>query len=97
MPLRFRDKRTDRDHPVECFVSLNLLAHAQMLEIDVGSRCGGHGVCGGDRIKLSSQQAFSEPTEIERKHLSPLELSQGYRLACQCFPEQPDLDAELLF
>lgn len=68
--------------------NLNLLAHAQTIELEVGSRCGGHGKCGGDRILVrpDSQCALSEVTEAERKHLTVLEIAQGYRLACQCFP-----------
>ena len=79
--------------------NLNLLAHAQILEVDVGSRCGGHGLCGGDRVRPIPGQPscqFSPPTDAEREHLSPEELAQGWRLACQCFPEQSDLEIELL-
>lgn len=66
--------------------NLNLLAHAQTLELDVGSRCGGHGVCGGDRIRVLGAPPLSEITEAERRHLSEAELAAGLRLACQCFP-----------
>lgn len=78
------------NHPsVPCYRSLNLLAHAQMEELDIGSRCGGYGECGGDRIQvLQGLDSLSSVTEAERRHLSEEELSQGYRLACQCFPEQ---------
>ena len=67
--------------------NLNLLAHAQALELEVGSRCGGHGVCGGDRVRiLDPVPSLSEVTDAERRHLTEDELRRGYRLACQCFP-----------
>lgn len=72
--------------------NLNLLAHAQTLELEVGSRCGGHGKCGGDRVKIlsGSRASLSEITEIERGHLSRGDLEKGYRLACQCFPNDAE-------
>jgi len=74
---------------VSCYRSLNLLAHAQMEELEIGSRCGGHGVCGGDRVLIrEGRNNLSQVTEAERKHLSQEELEQGYRLACQSWPQQ---------
>ncbi|MBS1963672.1 MAG: 2Fe-2S iron-sulfur cluster binding domain-containing protein [Bdellovibrionales bacterium] len=66
--------------------NLNVLAHAQTLELEVGSRCGGHGICGGDRVRVLGEPPLSEITEAERRHLSKKELAAGIRLACQCFP-----------
>lgn len=66
---------------------LNLLAHAQMIELEIGSECGGHGHCGGDRVRLARGARVSAPSPEEREHLSAEELAQGWRLACQCFPE----------
>ncbi len=72
--------------------NLNLLAHAQTLELEVGSRCGGHGICGGDRIRvLDPAPPLSPITDAERRHLTKAELDAGYRLACQCFPNSADL------
>ena len=81
-----------KPHSVDfCERNLNLLAHAQAIELEVGSRCGGHGVCGGDRIRLpvglTQPERLSPITEKERQHLSSEQLAQGWRLACQCFPE----------
>ena len=73
-----------------CERNLNLLAHAQAIELDIGSLCGGHGVCGGDRVKVISTSQLSPVTEAEKKHLAPHEISEGWRLACQCFPEYSD-------
>lgn len=70
--------------------NLNLLAHAQAIELHIGSRCGGHGVCGGDRVRvldLLDRKKLSPLTEKEREHLSESEISDGFRLACQCYPD----------
>lgn len=77
----------------DCFRDLNLLAHAQMIEIDTGSECGGHGRCGLDRVQLTTEamKQVSAVTVIEKHHLSQDEINQGVRLACQCFPNENDL------
>ena len=74
--------------------NLNLLAHAQAIELNIGSRCGGHGVCGGDRILTpESDRPFLSPiTDKEREHFTPDELKEGWRLACQCFPEKSGIN-----
>ena len=74
--------------------NLNLLAHAQAIELNIGSRCGGHGVCGGDRILTpeSDRPHLSPITDKEREHLTPVELKEGWRLACQCFPEESGIN-----
>lgn len=89
MSLIFNKSKSAVQTQTETYRCLNLLGHAQMEELDIGSRCGGHGVCGGDRIKVSAKAGeISPPTEIERKHLSAAELREGWRLGCQCFPER---------
>ena len=67
---------------------LNILGHAQLQELDLGSECGGHGVCGKDRVRIDEKERhlFSPPTEVEKSHLSTQELEAGVRLACQCYP-----------
>jgi ferredoxin len=81
---------------VQCYRSLNLLAHAQLEELEVGSRCGGHGVCGGDRVLICKGRSELSPvTEAETKHLTREELEQGYRLACQAWPQGDDLEFEV--
>ncbi len=77
------------------YPKLNLLGHAQLVEVSVGSQCGGHGVCGADRIRVVASKvgALSPLSDVEFKHLDENEIKNGYRLACQCFPEfeAPDL------
>ena len=72
----------------ECIRELNLLAHAQLIELDIGSQCGGHGKCGKDKIRLNpeDQKKVNPPTAIEIHQLTPIEINEGVRLACQCFP-----------
>ena len=78
---------------------LNFLAHAQIAECDLGSKCGGHGICGADRIRFSkasgAQPPVSPVTETEARHLTAPEIAQGLRLGCQCFPEDPKSNYEV--
>src|SRR3954454_21534843 len=77
----------DKIIEVECYQKLNLLAHAQLEELDIGSSCGGHGICGADKIQLDFVMGdLSEPTEAEREHLTDEEIKAGWRLGCQCWP-----------
>jgi ferredoxin len=77
----------------DCLQGLNLLGHAQMIELFIGSKCGGHGECGGDRIRIKhdDQRKVNAPTEIEKKFLSRHEIERGMRIACQCFPNEDGL------
>ncbi len=83
---------------VDCFQSLNLLAHAQIEEIETGSECGGHGKCGKDLIFVSESDRLklNAPTTAEKKHLSDDELIKGWRLACQAFPNEDGLAISVL-
>ena len=81
---------------VTCYRNLNLLAHAQMEEVDVGSQCGGFGVCGGDRVKVvCGRESLSPLSEAEREHLNPEEIASGFRLACQAFPQEDGVEIVL--
>src|SRR4029078_10432853 len=77
--------------------NMNLLGHAQAVELEVGSRCGGHGVCGGDRIRIAEKHRalLSPPTDDERRHLSEPEIRDGFRLACQCYPERSSSEIDV--
>ena len=80
-----------------CEPNLNLLAHAQAIELDIGSECGGHGICGKDRIIIPApaRAQMSEIGEEERHHFTDAEFAQGWRLACQCFPNERDLKVDV--
>jgi ferredoxin len=96
MTVRFKKKDQIFDAG-ECMRGLNLLGHAQLIELSVGSQCGGHGKCGKDLVELAEneQKKINPPTEIERKHLSEKQLARGLRLACQCFPNQDGLEIDV--
>ena len=57
-----------------------LLEAIRMVGLHLPSQCGGAGTCGKCALVLSPA---SEPTSVERKHLSSEEIRQGVRLACQ--------------
>ncbi|MFH1984853.1 MAG: ASKHA domain-containing protein [Pseudomonadota bacterium] len=47
------------------------------------SDCGGTGKCGQCRVRLRTGGGLAAPTAAETAHLTPLQLKNGYRLACQ--------------
>lgn len=55
----------------------NLLAEGLLIH----APCGGKGICGKCKIKISGD--LSVPDAMERKLLSTKEISEGYRLACK--------------
>ena len=86
--------KNDREHDSEvCLRGLNLLGHAQMIELPIGSTCGGHGKCGADRLVLlpGFEKSVNSPTAIEQHQISPEDLALGVRLGCQCFPNEDGL------
>lgn len=100
MSIFFQNKKDSRVFDTETTEpNLNLLAHAQLIELEIGSICGGHGICGKDRIQIdiNDQKKFSTPTADEKKHLTTEEIEAGFRLACQCYPEITHMDAMIKF
>lgn len=59
----------------------NLLEAAARAGVAVEGNCGGKGTCGKCKVRL--QKRLAEPTETEKKLLSPEELENGWVLACQ--------------
>lgn len=76
---------------VEAYDQLNLLAHAQLEERSLQSRCGGHCECGTCRI-IVRRGVLSPMREKEAELLAEVgvvaEQGPEVRLACQCFPEK---------
>lgn len=70
----------------------NLLEAARRLLLGddhaVYAPCGGQGACGRCRVRVV-EGPVAPPTEAEEKHLSPAQLGEGYRLACQTLPLGP--------
>jgi ferredoxin len=92
MSVIFHKNGIDHDTEV-CLRGLNLLGHAQILELHIGSTCGGHGKCGADRLVLGQedQARVNSPTAIELAHLGPEKIAAGVRLGCQVFPNEDGL------
>jgi uncharacterized 2Fe-2S/4Fe-4S cluster protein (DUF4445 family) len=72
-------------HKGKCRDSESVLACARRLGIGLSSICGGQGTCHTCRVRVTSG-ILSEPTLNEVEALSPQELSDGWRLACQAAP-----------
>jgi uncharacterized 2Fe-2S/4Fe-4S cluster protein (DUF4445 family) len=62
-----------------------LLAAAQAAGVALIAVCGGSGLCQECRVRLISGQ-LTPPSLVEEDSLSPDQLAQGYRLACQAEP-----------
>ncbi len=94
MVIHFKAKNDLLNKKIPCYEKLNLLGHAQIEELSLGSECGGHGVCGKDKIQIihTDQKKINPPTEEELKLFSKEEIQEGWRLSCQCFPNQNDLE-----
>lgn len=65
----------------EAVAGETILAVADRAGVAIERVCGGRGTCGKCRVIVSG--GVSEPSEAERGYLSPQELAQGHRLACQ--------------
>jgi len=68
-----------------CREGESLLECAHRLGIGISSVCGGRGTCNTCRVKSISGN-LSGPTPSEVEALSPQELDDGWRLACQAIP-----------
>jgi len=64
----------------------SLLECARQLSVDLVSICGGVGSCSHCIVQVIAGKV-SKTTPEEEAELSASELEQGYRLACQAFPE----------
>ena len=51
--------------------------------IDIRADCGGMGVCGKCRVLVRPKENFSPPTDAELDVLTPGQMADGSRLACQ--------------
>ena len=69
----------------KCRDSESILACARRLGIGISSVCGGRGNCNTCRVQVTGG-TLSEPTPSEVEALSPQELGDGWRLACQATP-----------
>ncbi len=70
---------------IEVEPGTNLLEAARQAGIQLTSVCGGIGACDTCRVRLAEGR-LSQPSLEEEAALSPEELADGYRLACQSIP-----------
>jgi ferredoxin len=71
---------------VEYNPAISLLNNLRILDIDIGSMCGGRGNCGTCRVQvLEGERFLLHPNDIERFRLSEVEINQNWRLACQLY------------
>jgi ferredoxin len=72
-----------------------MLAHAQLIELSLQSRCGGQCVCSTCRIVVTEGQ-LSPMTPSEEQLLTKVRALDGKtRLACQCFPVSETITVEV--
>lgn len=69
----------------EGYRELNILAHAQLVERSLQSRCGGHCECSTCRVVIVSGNV--SPARSEESALLTRAKVADMRLACQVFPE----------
>ncbi|MBI4216332.1 MAG: DUF4445 domain-containing protein [Chloroflexi bacterium] len=69
-----------------CSAGQSLLHCARLLGVGLVSICRDRGTCYECRVRVI-QGTVSEPKAAERRAFSPLELEQGWRLACQAYPQ----------
>ena len=70
---------------VEITPGESLLEAAHSAGVELISICGGKGSCDGCRVRVMSGK-LSSPTPDEESIFTPIELGEGYRLACQARP-----------
>jgi ferredoxin len=63
----------------------SLFEAAHSAGFELVSICGGKGSCDGCRVRVMSGK-LSSPTLEEESFFTPIELEEGYRLACQAKP-----------
>ena len=84
-PQRSRQRFVVRFDPsglrCSCPEGMTVLGAAQKAGVTIPSVCGGAGLCGKCKIKVT--QGVTPITDVEREWLTPRELREGIRLACQ--------------
>ncbi|MCP4766915.1 MAG: DUF4445 domain-containing protein [Gammaproteobacteria bacterium] len=77
---------TDDAAPLPVEAGVSVLGTARQNDIDIMATCGGRGRCRSCRIKLVRGTA-TDPGVADISQLSNDEIGEGYRLACQCYPQ----------
>jgi uncharacterized 2Fe-2S/4Fe-4S cluster protein (DUF4445 family) len=69
----------------KCQKNESLLACARQLGVGISSICGGEGICHSCKVQVLSG-TVSKPTPNEHEAFTSQELKEGWRLACQAYP-----------
>lgn len=77
---------TDDGTPLAVEAGVSVLGTARQNDIDIMATCGGRGRCRSCRIKRV-RGVVTEPAVADFSQLSKDEIGEGYRLACQCYPQ----------
>jgi uncharacterized 2Fe-2S/4Fe-4S cluster protein (DUF4445 family) len=67
---------------VEAEVDMTIMKAAQEAGVQIRSECGNLGSCGKCRVIIKDQSNLNKISQEEIKHLTPVEINNGYRLAC---------------
>ncbi len=67
---------------------LSILKAAQAGGVDITATCGGRGRCTSCRVKFVAGP-IPPPTIMDEVQLGADQVREGYRLSCQCRPEEP--------
>jgi uncharacterized 2Fe-2S/4Fe-4S cluster protein (DUF4445 family) len=68
----------------------SLMSISTNIKLGIEALCGGKGICGKCRARITTGSSFlSPPTLWEKKHLSVGELNANWRLVCQSIVEKP--------
>ncbi len=70
----------------DCPIDQSLLDCARRLGVELVNICGGTGTCGRCKVQLLDG-TLSDVTTTEREALTSEAMSEGYRLACQAYPQ----------
>lgn len=63
--------------------NLSVMANLLKFQIPVASSCGGDGICGKCRIRITALGPIPPASELERKTLERNKIPVGERLSCQ--------------
>lgn len=85
MPQTFHIDLEPVGRRTEIPAGMSLLNAAQAAGVELEAICGGLGICEGCRVRLVSGE-LAPMTLEEEVSLSPEEIEQGFRLACQAIP-----------
>ena len=63
----------------------SLMDNLRDQDIPVASSCGGEGICGKCRMRISTEEILQEPSELEINTLETNGGEPGERLSCQLY------------